>query len=112
MKKTLFIFLILIGISASAQQTDKENYIKKESIGGKLDFTKKVEEKYTDSPMIAFGNTIYNKKDFAILLWGANVRNLGIESFDQTAKLWEEIYKKSLTEPEKKALKTGFEAKF
>ena len=112
MKKILFTFLIFIGISTSAQQSDKENYIKKESIGGKLDFTKKVDEKYKDSPMIVFGDTAYNKKDFAILLWATNVRNLGIESFDQTAKLWEEIYKKNLTDPEKKALKAGFEAKF
>ena len=112
MKKILFTFLIFIGISISAQQTDIQSYIKKESIGGKLDFTKKVDEKYKDTPMIVFGDTAYNKKDFAILLWAANVRNLGIESFDQAVKIWEEIYKKSLTDPEKKALKTGFEAKF
>lgn len=112
MKKILFIFLILIGSSVSAQQSDKENYIKTESIGGKLDFVKKVDEKYKDSPMIVFGDTAYNKKDFAILLWAANVRNLGMESLDQTAKMWEEIYKKSLNNSENKALKTGFEAKF
>jgi hypothetical protein len=114
MKKIFFIFLIFIGISVSAQQTDKENYIKKESIGGKLDFTKKVEAQYKDAPFIRFGdsNILYNKKDFAILLWAANVRNLGIESFDQAVKIWEEIYKRTLTDPEKKALKAGFEAKF
>jgi hypothetical protein len=112
MKKILFIFLIFIGISASAQKADQENYIKKESIGGKLDFTKKVDEKYKDNPMIVFGDKAYNKKDFAILLWAANVRNLGVESFEQAAKIWEEIHKRSLTEPEKKVLKTGFEAKF
>ncbi|WP_133147487.1 hypothetical protein [Chryseobacterium aquaticum] len=112
MKNIFFALLIFLGISISAQQTDKQSYIKKESIGGKLDFTKKVDEKYKDTPMIVFGDAAYNKKDFAILLWAANVGNLGIESFDQAVKTWEEIYKKSLTDPEKKALKTGFEAKF
>lgn len=112
MKNLFFILLMFLGISISAQQTDKQSYIKKESIGGKLDFTKKVDEKYKDTPMIVFGDTAYNKKDFVILLWAANVRNLGIELFDQAVKIWEEIYKRSITDPEKKALKTGFEAKF
>ncbi len=112
MKNIFFALLIFLGISISAQQTDKESYIKKESIGGKLDFTKSIEEKYREAPFIKFGDTLYNKKDFTILLWAANVRNLGIESFDQALKIWEEIYKRSLTDPEKKALKIGFEAKF
>ena len=104
--------MILIGIFASAQNSEKENYIKRESIGGKLDFNKKVEAQYSNAPSIRFGDTLYNKKDFAILLWAANVRNLEIESFEHAAKIWEEIYKRSLTEPERKAMKTGFEAKF
>lgn len=112
MKKLLLSLLVSMSVFTFAQQTDKENYIKKESIGGKLDFAKKVEEKYKDTPMIVFGDAAYNKKDFAILLWAANVRNSGIESFDQAVKIWEEIYKRSLSDPEKKALKAGFEAKF
>lgn len=112
MKNLFFILLMFLSVSISAQQTDKESYIKKESIGGKLDFTKRIDEKYKESPMVVFGDTAYNKKDFAILLWAANVRNLGVESLDQAGKLWEEIYKRNLTDPEKKALKTGFEAKF
>jgi hypothetical protein len=112
MKKLLLILLVSTSVFTFAQQSDKEAYIKKESIGGKLDFTKRIEEKYKDAPFIRFGDTLYNKKDFAILFWAANVRTLGIESFDQAVKIWEEVYKRSLTEPETKALKTGFEAKF
>jgi len=112
MKNLFFTLLMFLSVSISAQQTDKENYIKKESIGGKLDFTKSVEEKYKEAPFIKFGDTLYNKKDFAVLLWASNVRNLGVESIDRAEKLWEEVYKRNLTDPEKKALKTGFEAKF
>lgn len=54
-----------------------------------------LEEKYSSAPFIRFGNTLYNKKDFAILLWGAKVKNLGIESLDETIKLWEEIHNKN-----------------
>ena len=112
MKKIFIILLFSASFVCFAQQTDKENYIKKESIGGKLDFTKKIDEKYKESPMVLFGDTAYNKKDFAILLWAANVRNLGVESLDRAEKLWEEIFNRNLTDSEKKALKTGFEAKF
>lgn len=112
MKKLLFIIFISTSIFTFAQQADKEAYIKKESIGGKLDFSKRIEEKYSDAPFIKFGETLYNKKDFTVLIWAANVRTVGVESFDQAAKLWEEINKRSLTEAERKALKTGFEAKF
>lgn len=111
MKKILFTLLIFTGIFSFAQQADVENYIKKESIGGKLDFTKNVEREYA-TPFIRFGDTIYNKKDFTILLWAAKVRALGIESLDKTIILWENINRRSLTDPEKKALKTGFESKF
>jgi len=112
MRKLLFIFLVFIGISASAQKSDKESYIKKESIGGNLDFEKKVEAQYSEMTSIPFGDMTFSKKDFALLLWAVSVRNLGIDSFDQTVKLWQEIYKRNLTDTEKKALKTGFNAKF
>jgi hypothetical protein len=112
MKKLLLILLVSTSVFTFAQQNDKEAYIKKESIGGKLDFTKRIEEKYRNETSIPFGKEHFSKKDYAILLWAANVRTAGIESFDQAAKIWEEVNKKSLSEIEKKALKTGFEAKF
>lgn len=112
MKKLFLTLLILMSVFTFAQQTDKEAYIKKESIGGKLDFTKRIDEKYRNETSIPFGKEHFSKKDFAILLWAANVRTAGIESFDQAVKIWEETYKRSLTEPETKALKIGFEAKF
>lgn len=83
MKKILFFLLISTNVFTFAQQADKENIkktIKIESIGGHLDFSKMVEEKYSSAPFLRFGDTLYNKKDFAILLWGAKVKNLGIES--------------------------------
>lgn len=112
MKKLFLTLLIIMSVFTFAQQTDKEAYIKKESIGGKLDFTKRIEEKYRNETSVPFGKEHFSKKDYAILLWAANVRTAGIESFDQAVKIWEEVNKRNLSEAEKKALKTGFEAKF
>ncbi|REC53611.1 hypothetical protein DRF62_12895 [Chryseobacterium piscium] len=114
MKKILF-FLFISSVFTFSQKADKEDIkktIKTESIGGRMDFSKMVEEKYSSAPLIGFGNTLYNKKDFAILLWGAKVKNLGIESMDEALKLWGEIHNKKLTTPESKALKVGFKTKF
>lgn len=103
---------MLTGILGFAQENSNDSYIRKESIGGKLDFSKTIEEKYRDTAQINFGDTTFSKKEYAVLLWGANVRTLGIESLENAAKLWEDINRRSLTDPERKALKTGFEAKF
>lgn len=111
MKNLIFIISLLVGMFCQAQKQDIKAYIKTESIGGKLDFSKAVDKEYATS-LIRFGDTMYNKKDFTILLWGAKVSALGIDSLDETFRLWEEINQRALTEPEKKALKTGFEAKF
>lgn len=111
MKNLLFLLLIFVSVFCHAQEEEVKKYIKTESIGGKLDFSKAVDKEYSTA-LIRFGDALYNKKDFAILLWGAKVRALGIASLDEAHSIWEEINHRILTEPEKKALKTGFEAKF
>ncbi len=111
MKNLVFLFLIFINFFCSAQQKEITDYVKTESNGGKLDFTKVAEEQAQGAYFIRFDNVLYNKKDFAILLWGTAVKSLGIEKIEEAVKLWEEINKRLLTEAEKKALKTGFETK-
>lgn len=88
---------------------DPIEYIKKETIGGKLDFNK-VLEKETQA-MFLYDGVAYNKKDFAIYLWGKKVKMLGVSSSKKATKLWEEINNRTLTDPEKKALVSGFDNK-
>lgn len=87
-----------------------ENYIKTESKGGKLDFTNTV-EKY-EGTFINFDGIMYNKKDFAILMWAAAVKKTGIAELNKAQSLWQEINERNLTYPELKALRKGFETKF
>ena len=54
---------MLFYISINAQENEISEYIKKETIGGKLDFTKIVEEQAQGAPFIRHENTLYNKKD-------------------------------------------------
>jgi len=88
---------------------DPIEYVKKETIGGKLDFNK-VLEKETQA-LFLFDGVAYNKKDFAIYLWGKKVKILGVSSSKKATKLWEEINNRKLTDPEKKALVSGFDSK-
>ena len=111
MKKLTFLFLILISFVGSAQQEEITKFIKDESVGGKLDFTRTSEEQAKGAYFILFDKIAYNKKDFAILLWSAKVKSLGIENLSNIIQLWEEIHDRKLTDPEKKALKKGFEIK-
>jgi hypothetical protein len=109
MKKICLIMFILFNAATTFSQNDEiKSYIRKESIGGKLDFTKVVEE--YKSYLIAYEKVMYNKKDFAILLWGAKVKELGVKSLNETIDLWEDINQRKLTAPELKALKVGFES--
>lgn len=96
-------------ISGNEEIKDPVEYIKKETIGGKLDFNKVLEnEKQT---LFVYDGMAYNKKDFAIYLWGKKVKMIGIKSSKKAIKLWEEINKRTLTEPEIKALNNGFNSK-
>jgi hypothetical protein len=111
MKKLIFLILVLTNLSCNAQKQQTLDFIKSESVGGQLDFPKIVEKNFSKAPFIRYGDILYNKKDFAILMWGAKVKSLGIDSLNEVEKLWEEIHNRTLTEPEKKALKIGFETK-
>ena len=88
---------------------DPVDYIKKESIHGTLDFNQ-VLEKETQMLFLVEG-VGYNKKDFAIYLWGKKVKAIGLKSTKEAVKLWEEIHHRPLTAPEKKSLISGFESK-
>ena len=99
----------IIGEGKTEDIKDPVKYIKKETIGGKLDFNKALENEKT--PFFLYDGIAYNKKDFAIYLWGKKVKTLGIGSPKKATKLWEEINNRELTSPEKKALENGFNSK-
>lgn len=82
------------------------DYIKRETIGGELDFNKVLEKE--QQGLFVHDGIAYNKKDFAFYLWSKKVKLLGLKSADEAIKIYEEISGKQLTDPEKKAIKNGF----
>lgn len=96
--------LFIKGKEKQKQIKDPEEYIRKESIGGELDFEKKL----TEDKIYIYNNIAYNKSEYALVLWGIEVRKLNVKSSDDAIDLWEDIYKKKLSETNKKALENGY----
>ena len=107
--------LIIMTTIIFAQNVDKETdktadtieYIKKETIGGKLDFTSVLKE--PGFLPIDHNGVRFNRIDYHVFLWGQAVGDLGLESSDKASSLWEEIHRKKLTGPQRTALRIGFE---
>ena len=88
---------------------DTIEYIRKETLGGKFDFRSVLN---SPAEVIRHSNSVaFNKNDYHVFLWGRAVSDLGLESTDQAARLWEQIHGKKLTGPQRTALKIGFEKK-
>ena len=85
---------------------DRIEYIKKETIGGKLDYRSVLSN---PDQVVDHKGVRFNKNDYYVFLWGESVGELGIESYDKAAKLWEEIHAHKLTSPQRTALRIGFE---
>lgn len=107
--------LLIIATVVFAQNLDKNDnriadkieYIKQETIGGKLDFTFSLKE--SDYPTIEHKGVRFNRNDYHVFLWGQAVRDLGLESSAKASSLWEEIHGKKLTGPQRTALRIGFD---
>ena len=115
---TSIVGLIIITTVMFAQNVNEEKdktagtikYIKKETIGGKLDFTSVLKE--PGFLPIDHKGVRFNRNDYHVFLWGQAVSDLGLESSDKASSLWEEIHDKKLTGPQRTALRIGFDKKF
>jgi hypothetical protein len=95
---------------AKQEATDAIEYIKQETIGGKLDFRSVLEN---PGEVITHSNGVrFNKKDYYVFLWGESVRELGVLSTEKAVSLWEEIHGSKLTGPQRTALSIAVEGKF
>lgn len=89
--------------------TETIAYIKKETLGGKLDFRSVLNDSV--SVVVYHKGVGFNKNDYYVFLWGQAVSDSGLSSSEYAAKLWEEIHNQKLTMPQKTALMIGFKKK-
>ena len=115
MRIILIALFGMISMPSSFCQENKQdsivNYIKTETIDGKLDFIKVLEKEGKTKTLLLYDGVAYNSKDYSILLWGQAVKRLGIKKVKDATLLWEDIYKRDMTKPELNALTKGFNIK-
>ncbi|MCK5074909.1 MAG: hypothetical protein KAR38_00975 [Calditrichia bacterium] len=104
------IILIIIILSCAVPiqfyglTQEKYEYIKKETISGKLNLSKSIDKSKID---IIEGKG-YAYDWFALYGWGKSVKELGIKKSSHAISLYEEIIGKKIDKRLKKAIKKGF----
>ena len=102
------IVLIVLGLLFTGVTFSQEvkndtiiDYIKKESIGGELDFSKMI---------VGYGAENAEEKAYlySIALWSGSVKELGVTDIKKITKLWEEIHKKKAKKAIKNAIIYGY----
>lgn len=83
------------------------NFIKKETIGGELDFERHLD----DNRAYVHNGKEYNSREMALLMWGQAVKNLGVKNRLDAIMIYEEITGEELTDEESRALKSGYDSK-
>ncbi len=105
--KIIFLLLVTFFLKTITFGQIDTNNLKISKQVKEIDTTREIEK----SAFFLYNGIAYNKKNFAIFLWGKKVKVIGITSFKKAIQLWEEINKRELTKPEKKSLERGFESK-
>ncbi len=104
----LFTASVLSLAFSQEPQQSTEQYRRTESIGGKLDFNKILDEEGKTDTLILFDGIAYSSKEYALVLWGQAVKKLGIPTFKEAVDLWKSIHQTELSKSSLKALKKGY----
>jgi hypothetical protein len=87
---------------------DVEAYVRTATAtkGGELDFDKLLATK--KQTMFLHDGNMYNKREYALVLWGMRVKALGLTSAEQACSLYSSASRRALSPAEKQALLNGF----
>ncbi len=81
------------------------NYISRETIGGKLDYSSTLDS----AQIYTFNDRQYSHRQMALLMWGSSVRKIGVKNRHDAINLYEGITGAKLNAEDRKALLAGFE---
>ncbi len=99
----IVIGLLITGIAFSQEVKNDTiiDYIKAETIGGELDFSKMI---------VGYGAKNADEKAYlySIALWSGSVKQLGVTDIKKITELWEEIHKKKAKKNIRNAIIYGY----
>jgi hypothetical protein len=88
--------------------SEQYQFVLKETVqGGKLDFEPQMGDKF----LVLIDSIAYNKHSGALVFWGSAMKKLGVRTADEAVSLYEEVSTTTLREPQRKAIRNGFNRK-
>lgn len=86
-------------------------YLRRESLGGKLDFEKSLANTAAANEVFNHEGMALSRSEYAAYLWGQAAAQLGVKSMAEAKLLWVELYQKPLLPEIETALGQGFKTK-
>jgi hypothetical protein len=93
---------------ASPVPANIEDYVRSQTKGGELDFDKLLATK--KQTMFLHDGGMYNKHQYALVLWGMRVKALGIASAERACAVYAQASNRPLSAADKQALVSGFDS--
>ena len=86
---------------------EEYDYVVAETVaGGRLDFATALE---AEVELFEFGDTLFNRRDMALVMWGGAMKRLGVTSEEGAIALYEQIQSASASDPEREAIRIGYQ---
>jgi hypothetical protein len=94
----------------NASMMTPDQFIRKQSVGGTLDFAHILSESEEQRNRIfMIDGKAYSLNDYALFLWAQAAHHIGIKTLGEATVLWEEVYGRKLTDKERPILKHGYD---
>ena len=91
-----------------ARPADVEAYVRSATKGGEMDFDKLLAAK--KQTMFLHDGAMYNKREYALVLWGLRAKALGVTSAERACAVYAQASNRPLSPADRRALISGFDS--
>lgn len=91
-----------------ATAAEVEAYVRSATKGGEMDFDKILAAK--KQTMFLHDGAMYNKREYALVLWGLRAKALGVTSAERACAVYAQASSRPLSPADKRALISGFDS--
>ena len=92
----------------AANAADVEAYVRNATKGGEMDFDKMLASR--KQTMFLHDGAMYNKREYALVLWGMRAKTLGVASAERACAVYAAASNRALSAADKRALISGFDS--
>ncbi|MCC3156826.1 hypothetical protein LJ737_06240 [Hymenobacter sp. 15J16-1T3B] len=96
------------GGPVAAAPANIEDYVRQASRGGEMDFEKLLASK--KQTMFLHDGNMYNRHQYAVVLWGMRAKALGVESAERACAVYAQANNRPLSAADRQLLVSGFDS--